>query len=78
VGPELPPAAAVVAGAEPDVVAADDDVELELLLPQPTANADAAIAMTTAETRRARTSPSNTTASLSERQNPGTLTESWQ
>jgi hypothetical protein len=34
------------------VVAAGDEVELELLLPQPTATADTAIAMTGAEPRR--------------------------
>jgi len=43
----------VVAAAELDVVAAGDDVELELLLlPQPTARADTAIELTTAEIRR--------------------------
>jgi hypothetical protein len=34
------------------VVAAGDAVELELLLPQPTASADTAIAMSGAEPRR--------------------------
>jgi hypothetical protein len=60
------------------VVAAGDDVELELLLPQPTAAADTAIAMNAAELRRVEAEPIKTTASLLARQYPGTLLESWQ
>ena len=79
VGTEPPPLAVAVAVAELDVVAADDDVELELLLlPQPAASADTAIVITTAEIRRVEAALNKTTASLSARQNPGTLTESWQ
>jgi hypothetical protein len=80
VGTEPPPLAAdvVASGLELDVAAAADGVELELLLPQPAASTDTAIAMTAAEIRRAEAVLTKTTASLSARQDPGTLTESWQ
>jgi hypothetical protein len=67
----------VVADAELDVVAADDEVELELL-PHAAATADTAIAIIPTETRRATPELITTTTALSGRQNPGTLTESWQ
>jgi hypothetical protein len=68
-----------VAGVELDVVAAGADVELELelLLPQ-AARIDSAIAINTEENRRDQIDLITTMASLSARQNPGTLTESWQ
>ena len=70
----------LVAGVELDVVAAGEDVELELelLLPQPAARADTATAISTDQKRRAQIDLITTMASLSARQNPGTLTESWQ
>jgi hypothetical protein len=69
----------LVAGPELDVVAAGADVELELelLLPQ-AASADTATATSTGQKRRAQIDLIATMASLSTRQNPGTLTESWQ
>jgi hypothetical protein len=57
VGADPPPLAVVVAGAELDVVAAGEDVELEveleLLLPQPAANADTATVIARTTIRRA-------------------------
>jgi hypothetical protein len=69
----------LVAGLELDVVAAGADVELELelLLPQ-AARIDTAIAISTDQNRRDQMDLITTMASLSARQNPGTLTESWQ
>jgi hypothetical protein len=69
----------LVAGLELDVVAAGADVELELelLLPQ-AARIDTAIAISTDQNRRDQIDLITTMASLSARQNPGTLTESWQ
>ena len=78
VGTEPPPLDVVVAVPKLDVVAAGEDDELELLLPQPTASADTAIAMTTTEIHRPEVALTRKTPSLSARQNPGTLTESWQ
>jgi hypothetical protein len=49
VGTDPRPLDVVVAGAELDVAAGCEAVELELLLPQPTASADTAIAITAAE-----------------------------
>jgi hypothetical protein len=71
---------AVLAAAEFDVVAAgvDAELELELLLPHAAASADTAIAMSTTEIHRPDLDLITTTASLSARQNSGTLTESWQ
>jgi hypothetical protein len=60
------------------LVAGDDDVELELLLPQPAASTDTPTAMNVAELRRIEAEPTKTTSSLLARQNPGTLPESWQ
>jgi hypothetical protein len=69
-----------LAGAAADVAAGGDDVELELgrLLPHAAASTETANAITTPETRRTEMNLITTTASLSARQNPGTLTESWQ
>ena len=83
VATDPPPPGVVLAAAVLEVDAAGD-VELELLLllllllPQPTASADTAIVISPAETRRTEVAPINRTVSLSARQNPGTLTESWQ
>jgi hypothetical protein len=69
----------LVARLELDVVAAGADVELELelLLPQ-AASADTATATSAGEKRRVEINLIATMASLYARQNPGTLTESWQ
>jgi hypothetical protein len=69
----------VLAGAELDVVAAGNEVELALLLlPHAPASADTAIAISPTETRRATLDLITKTTALSTRQNPGILTESWQ
>jgi hypothetical protein len=69
----------LVAGVELDVAACEDvEVELELLLPQPAAMAHTATAINIDQNRRDQIDLITTMASLSARQNPGTLTESWQ
>jgi hypothetical protein len=65
-------------GVELELAAAADVVEPELLLPQAAATADTPSAMTITDTRRPKLANPTTVASLSVRQNPGTLTESWQ
>jgi hypothetical protein len=59
------------------LVAAGDDVELELLLPHPAASTDTPTAINAAELRRIEDELIKTTSSLLARQNPGTLPESW-
>jgi hypothetical protein len=80
VGPPVLDAELAGAGVvvDTDVVGEAAELELELLLPQPAAAADTPIAMTTATTRRAEVALNKKTASLIARQNPGTLTKSWQ
>lgn len=69
----------LVAGVELDVAAGEDvEVELELLLPQPAARAHTATAISTDQNRPDQIDLITTMASLSTRQNPGILTESWQ
>jgi hypothetical protein len=54
----------VLAGAELEVVGGGEDVELELLLPQPTATADTALTTSIDATRRAGVALTKTTVSL--------------
>jgi hypothetical protein len=70
----------VAAGADLEVAAPADAVELELLLlPQAAASADTPSAMSITKARRPKLLALITTVvSLSTCQNPGTLAESWQ
>jgi len=76
--PGLAPVEVVLVDAELELVAGVD-VELELLLlPQAEASTDTENAMNTIAMGRAVRRLLITIASLSARQNPGILTESWQ
>jgi hypothetical protein len=77
VGVDIPLPVVVLAPAPDDVVGAAE-LELEPLLPQPAASADTAIVMAAAEIRRVQGVLIKTIASLSLRQDAGTLMESWQ